>query len=136
MAQYGRRSRIVWTDHQSGRLRARGRPIAARRQGLRTQCLQDRAGAPRNHACADAGRARHAAIAVQQEDPVSLMTSYIGTPTSRVDGRAKVTGEARYAGEFNVPGLAHGYAIESTIPKGRIARIDTNEALRVAGVID
>ena len=36
------------------------------------------------------------------------MTTYIGTPTSRVDGRAKVTGEAKYAAEFNVPGLAYG----------------------------
>ena len=64
------------------------------------------------------------------------MASYIGTATSRVDGRAKVTGEARYAGEFNVPGLVHGYVVESTIPKGRIARIDTSGALGIAGVID
>ena len=64
------------------------------------------------------------------------MTSYIGTATSRVDGRAKVTGEAKYAGEFNVGGLAHGYVIESTIPKGRVVRIDTSEALTVSGVID
>jgi xanthine dehydrogenase YagR molybdenum-binding subunit len=64
------------------------------------------------------------------------MASYIGTATSRVDGRAKVTGEARYAGEFNVPGLVHGYVIESTIPKGRITRIDTGGALSIAGVID
>ena len=35
------------------------------------------------------------------------MTAYIGTPTSRVDGHAKVTGAAKYAGEFNVPGLAY-----------------------------
>ena len=43
------------------------------------------------------------------------MASYIGSATSRVDGRAKVTGEARYAGEFNIPGLVHGYVVESTI---------------------
>jgi xanthine dehydrogenase YagR molybdenum-binding subunit len=64
------------------------------------------------------------------------MASYIGTATSRVDGRAKVTGEARYAGEFNVPGLVHGYVIESTIPKGRITSIDAGGALGIAGVID
>jgi len=64
------------------------------------------------------------------------MASYIGSATSRVDGRAKVTGEAKYAGEFNVAGLVHGYVVESTIPKGRIARIDTSEALGIAGVID
>ena len=64
------------------------------------------------------------------------MTTYIGTPTSRVDGRAKVTGAAKYAAEFNVPDLAHGSVVTSTIAKGRIVRIDTSEALRVDGVID
>ena len=64
------------------------------------------------------------------------MASYIGTATSRVDGRAKVTGEAKYAGEFSVPGLVHGYVVDSTIPKGRIVRIDTSGALGIAGVID
>src|SRR4051812_36306475 len=64
------------------------------------------------------------------------MTPYIGTPTSRVDGRAKVTGGAKYAAEFNVPGLAYGSVVTSTIAKGRIVRIDTSEALRVEGVID
>ena len=64
------------------------------------------------------------------------MNPYIGTPTSRIDGRAKVTGAAKYAAEFNVPGLAHGSVVTSTIAKGRIARLDTSEALRVTGVID
>ena len=64
------------------------------------------------------------------------MHTYIGTPTSRVDGRAKVTGAAKYAAEFNAPGLAYGSVVTSTIAKGRIVRIDTSEALRVAGVID
>jgi xanthine dehydrogenase YagR molybdenum-binding subunit len=67
---------------------------------------------------------------------VSAMASYIGTATSRVDGRAKVTGEAKYAGEFNVPGLVHGYVVESIIPKGQIVRIDTSGALAIPGVID
>ncbi len=100
------------------RIRASRRPAAAGRQGLRAQRLQDRAGAARHRADAEPGRARHAAIAIRQEDPVSAMASYIGTATSRVDGRAKVTGEARYAGEFNVPGLVHGYVVGSTIPRG------------------
>jgi xanthine dehydrogenase YagR molybdenum-binding subunit len=64
------------------------------------------------------------------------MANYIGTATSRVDGRAKVTGEAKYAGEFNASGLAYGSVIESAIPKGRIARIDASEALRVEGVFE
>jgi xanthine dehydrogenase YagR molybdenum-binding subunit len=64
------------------------------------------------------------------------MAPYIGTPTSRVDGHAKVTGAAKYAGEFNVPGLAYGAVVASTIAKGRIARIVTSAALRVPGVLD
>jgi xanthine dehydrogenase YagR molybdenum-binding subunit len=64
------------------------------------------------------------------------MMKYIGTGTSRVDGRAKVTGEAKYAGEFYASGLVYGSVIESTIPKGRIARIDASEALRVGGVLE
>jgi xanthine dehydrogenase YagR molybdenum-binding subunit len=64
------------------------------------------------------------------------MASYIGTPTSRIDGVAKVTGAAKYAAEFNVPSLAYGSIVTSTIAKGRIARIDLSAAMRVQGVID
>ena len=64
------------------------------------------------------------------------MRPYIGTATSRVDGRAKVTGAAKYAAEFSAPGLAHGVVVTSTIAKGRIARIDVSDALRVDGVLD
>ena len=63
------------------------------------------------------------------------MAPYIGTATSRVDGIAKVTGAAKYAAEFNVPGLAHASLVCSTIAKGRITRIDTSAATRVKGVL-
>jgi xanthine dehydrogenase YagR molybdenum-binding subunit len=64
------------------------------------------------------------------------MASYIGAPTSRVEGFAKVTGAAKYAAEFNMTGLAYGSVVESTIPRGRIVRIDASAARRVAGVLD
>jgi xanthine dehydrogenase YagR molybdenum-binding subunit len=64
------------------------------------------------------------------------MTHNIGAPMSRVDGRAKVTGAAKYAAEYNTKGLAHGSVVTSRVTKGRIARIDTREAMRVEGVID
>jgi xanthine dehydrogenase YagR molybdenum-binding subunit len=41
-----------------------------------------------------------------------MTTNYIGKPTSRVDGRVKVTGEAKYAAEFNVPNLTYGYVVK------------------------
>ncbi|MGO4525066.1 xanthine dehydrogenase family protein molybdopterin-binding subunit [Microvirga sp. 2MCAF35] len=62
--------------------------------------------------------------------------TYIGTATSRVDGHAKVTGAAKYAAEPKAADLAHGSVVTSTIAKGRIARIDVSDALRVDGVID
>jgi xanthine dehydrogenase YagR molybdenum-binding subunit len=64
------------------------------------------------------------------------MAPYIGTAVSRVDGFAKVTGAAKYAAEFNTPGLAYGSVVTSTIAKGRVTRIDHSAAMRVKGVID
>jgi xanthine dehydrogenase YagR molybdenum-binding subunit len=64
-------------------------------------------------------------------------TAYIGQPISRIDGRVKVTGQAKYAGEYNVPNLAYGVVVSSAIAKGRIKKIDTREALarrRIAGL--
>ncbi|GAA6619497.1 xanthine dehydrogenase family protein molybdopterin-binding subunit [Scytonema sp. NUACC26] len=64
-----------------------------------------------------------------------MSTSYIGQPTSRVDGHAKVTGEAKYAAEFNVPNLTYGYVVSSEIAKGRITKIDASDALNLEGVL-
>jgi xanthine dehydrogenase YagR molybdenum-binding subunit len=64
------------------------------------------------------------------------MTTLLGKPTSRIDGRAKVTGAAKYAAEYNVPNLAHGFVVNATIAKGRIRRIDTSAARAIAGVLD
>lgn len=63
------------------------------------------------------------------------LLSPVGQPMDRVDGRLKVTGGARYAAEFNVPGVVHGYALESTISKGKITGIDTAAAERAPGVL-
>ena len=62
-------------------------------------------------------------------------TNYIGQPVNRVDGYAKVTGRAKYAGEYNVPGLLYGFVVSSTIAKGRILRVGTDEALAINGVV-
>jgi xanthine dehydrogenase YagR molybdenum-binding subunit len=54
-----------------------------------------------------------------------MTTAVIGQPVSRVDGRQKVTGTATYAAEFDVPGLAHGVIVRSTVANGSIASIDS-----------
>jgi xanthine dehydrogenase YagR molybdenum-binding subunit len=63
-------------------------------------------------------------------------TTYIGQPVSRVDGRMKVSGTAKYAAEHNLRGLAHGYVIGAPIARGRIRRIDVHDALAIEGVVD
>jgi len=60
----------------------------------------------------------------------------LGMPVSRIDGRAKVTGQARYAAEYPDTDLAYGVVVNSTIPKGKIVNIDSRQARQVAGVLD
>src|SRR3977135_2275751 len=59
----------------------------------------------------------------------------LGPARSRVDGRLKVTGAAKYAVEFDVPKCAHGWTVESNIAKGKILAIDTKAAQAVPGVL-
>jgi xanthine dehydrogenase YagR molybdenum-binding subunit len=64
-----------------------------------------------------------------------MTTAVIGQPISRVDGRQKVMGGATYAAEFDVPGVAHGVIVRSTVANGRIASIDSAAAERAPGVV-
>ncbi|MFL5426824.1 MAG: xanthine dehydrogenase family protein molybdopterin-binding subunit, partial [Myxococcales bacterium] len=64
-----------------------------------------------------------------------MTTRNVGQPFVRRDGRAKVTGEARYAYETSVPGAAYGVLVTSAIAKGRIVEIDTSAAEREPGVV-
>ncbi|MBD2716222.1 xanthine dehydrogenase family protein molybdopterin-binding subunit [Microvirga sp. STR05] len=62
-------------------------------------------------------------------------TNYIGKPTSRVDGPAKVTGTATYAAEYSVANMAYGYVVSSPIAKGKITKIHAEEVLALPGVV-
>jgi xanthine dehydrogenase YagR molybdenum-binding subunit len=59
----------------------------------------------------------------------------VGDPRDRVDGRAKVTGSAKYAAEYNLPGIVHAAVVPATIASGKITAIDVSEAKKAAGVI-
>src|SRR5438128_985573 len=59
----------------------------------------------------------------------------VGTPMSRVDGRLKVTGGARYAAEFEVKDMAYGVLVLSTIARGQVKKIDTAAAEKAPGVL-
>ncbi len=56
--------------------------------------------------------------------------------TSRLDGPLKVTGRAKYGADHNLPGMAHGYIVVSTIAHGEIRAMDVTAASSAPGVID
>jgi len=59
----------------------------------------------------------------------------IGTSTTRVEALDKVTGAARYAGEYPFAELAHGVVVTSTIARGRITSVGADEILAMPGVL-
>lgn len=56
-------------------------------------------------------------------------------PLSRVDGKLKVTGAAKYSAEFQLPDLKYAVLVSSTVTKGRIKSIDTKAAAAAPGVL-
>ncbi|MCD9195221.1 xanthine dehydrogenase family protein molybdopterin-binding subunit [Streptomyces albireticuli] len=59
----------------------------------------------------------------------------VGTAHTRVEGREKVTGAARYAGEVRFADLAHGWFVLSTVARGRVRSVETAGVLAMPGVL-
>ncbi|MDF0491841.1 xanthine dehydrogenase family protein molybdopterin-binding subunit [Bradyrhizobium yuanmingense] len=64
-----------------------------------------------------------------------MTISVIGQPLPRVDGRAKVTGSARYAADFNQPGQAYAVIVSATIGLGRLTGVDSAAVEKMPGVL-
>ncbi|HEV2804963.1 MAG TPA: xanthine dehydrogenase family protein molybdopterin-binding subunit [Chthoniobacterales bacterium] len=64
-----------------------------------------------------------------------MSAATIGPARSRVDGRLKVTGAAKYSVEFDAPKCAYGWTVESNIARGKITAIDTRAAQAIPGVL-
>jgi xanthine dehydrogenase YagR molybdenum-binding subunit len=60
----------------------------------------------------------------------------IGKPRTRVDGPAKVTGQALYPSDVPLANLAHAWVVVSAIARGRITGFSLDEANAVPGVLD
>src|SRR5438067_13865406 len=58
----------------------------------------------------------------------------IGVPRRRVDARAKVTGQTRFADDIFLPRMAHSKLLRSPHPHARIRKIDTSRAAAHPGV--
>jgi xanthine dehydrogenase YagR molybdenum-binding subunit len=60
----------------------------------------------------------------------------IGASLERFDGPLKATGAARYAYEYPGERTVYAYLVQSSIAKGRVARIDASAARALPGVIE
>ncbi|MFJ4322619.1 xanthine dehydrogenase family protein molybdopterin-binding subunit [Streptomyces tricolor] len=61
--------------------------------------------------------------------------SPLGAPAERREGRQKVTGAARYAAEYTLPGRAHAWPVPAAVARGRVRAVDTSAALALPGVL-
>src|SRR5438445_13799703 len=63
-------------------------------------------------------------------------TMKIGAAAPRVDGRLKVTGEARYASDTPLANPAYAFLATSAIARGRMTAVDDSASRAVPGVLD
>jgi xanthine dehydrogenase YagR molybdenum-binding subunit len=59
----------------------------------------------------------------------------VGTPLTRVEGREKVTGAARYTAELAPPGTVEMAIVGATIAAGRVTAVNASAALAAEGVV-
>ena len=60
--------------------------------------------------------------------------TYVGKPTERYDGPAKVSGGAKYTADIQLPGMLYGRMLTAAVPHARIVSIDTSAAEHHPGV--
>jgi xanthine dehydrogenase YagR molybdenum-binding subunit len=64
-----------------------------------------------------------------------MADTILGQPIGRIDGKAKVTGKARYAGDRRAAHPAVGVIVTSTIGRGTLTKVDIKEAQAALGVV-
>ena len=60
--------------------------------------------------------------------------SVVGKPLPRVDGLAKLTGQAKYTTDLTLPNMVYGKLLRSPLPHAKIVSIDTSQAEKLPGV--
>ena len=113
---------LVGAPRHPRELRRRGRRRARPGGAAARQRLQGR----RSRATSSSTRSASCA----HDADTGTLTPAVGAPLSRVEGRAKVTGQAQYAYEQPVEGVAYAAAVTSTIAAGEIAGIDAGAGAR------
>ncbi len=64
-----------------------------------------------------------------------MIMEVVGKRRNRIEGIEKVTGEARFSGDLDVPGALDARVLRSPHAHARIRSIDADAALRVPGVV-
>ncbi|MGK4906995.1 xanthine dehydrogenase family protein molybdopterin-binding subunit [Streptomyces sp. PHES57] len=59
----------------------------------------------------------------------------LGTAAPRREGRAKVTGTARYAAEHTPPACAYAWPVAASVARGRVSAVDDSAALALPGAL-
>ncbi|MEV8524167.1 xanthine dehydrogenase family protein molybdopterin-binding subunit [Streptomyces sp. NPDC052000] len=67
--------------------------------------------------------------------PTTAVTGSVGSAHTRVEGRDKVTGAARYAADLPFAELAHGWLVLSTVARGRVRSVESAPVLAMPGVL-
>ena len=86
----------------------------------------------REESLKDEKKSRDRPVADQESTGEKLQV--IGVPRRRVDARAKVTGQTRFADDIFLPRMAHCKLLRSPHPHARIREIDVSRALAHPGV--
>src|SRR6266705_3508566 len=60
--------------------------------------------------------------------------SIVGKSTPRIDAYERVTGQAQYTGDIQLPGMLYARVLRSSVPHAKIVSIDTSKAEKLPGV--
>jgi xanthine dehydrogenase molybdenum-binding subunit len=60
--------------------------------------------------------------------------SIVGKRTPRIDAYERVTGQAQYTGDIQLPGMLYARVLRSSLPHAKIISIDTSKAEKLPGV--
>lgn len=66
--------------------------------------------------------------------PINDKLAYIGKPTQRWDGHFKVSGQAKYTADIQLPGMLYAVFINANLPHAKVVLVDTSAAEKYPGV--
>ena len=73
-------------------------------------------------------------VTIEKKEEGTEELRVIGVPRRRVDARAKVTGQTRFADDITLPRMAYCKLLRSPHPHARIRSINTSRAMAHPGV--